>query len=136
MRLLLTAFLFLFILHTQAQQTPSQDTTKELTFTKIEIESEFPGGQRAWIQFLNKNLRYPDDAISNEIKGTVIVQFVVDSSGVLSDIKAISGPTRGGLREEAVRVIKASGNWTPATQNGRKVKSYKKAPIEFKLTVS
>ncbi|MFL5748594.1 MAG: energy transducer TonB, partial [Niastella sp.] len=48
-----------------------------------------------------------------------------------SDVEAISGPNE--LRAEAVRVIKKSGKWTPAVQNGRQVKSYKKQPIVFRL---
>lgn len=51
--------------------------------------------------------------------------------GEVSDIEAISGPTEGGLREEAVRVIKKSGKWVPAISHGRKVKSYKRQPIIF-----
>jgi protein TonB len=109
------------------------DEDYDKTFTKVEIESEFPGGAGAWLRYLNKNLRYPDDAVNNEIQGTVIVQFIVDKEGNVSDVQAISGPDQGGLREEAVRVIKKSGKWTPAVQNGRQVKSYKKQPIVFKL---
>ena len=109
------------------------DEDYDKTFTKVEIESEFPGGGAAWLRYLNKNLRYPDDAVNNEIQGTVVVQFIVDKEGNVSDVQAISGPDNGGLREEAVRVIKKSGKWTPAVQNGRQVKSYKKQPIVFKL---
>jgi protein TonB len=109
------------------------DEDYDKTFTKVEIESEFPGGAAAWLRYLNKNLRYPDDAVNNEIQGTVVVQFIVDKEGNVSDVQAISGPDNGGLREEAVRVIKKSGKWTPAVQNGRQVKSYKKQPIVFKL---
>jgi periplasmic protein TonB len=109
------------------------DEDYDKTFTKVEIESEFPGGAAAWLRYLNKNLRYPDDAVNNEIQGTVIVQFIVDKEGNVSDVQAISGPDNGGLREEAMRVIKKSGKWTPAVQNGRQVKSYKKQPIVFKL---
>jgi protein TonB len=109
------------------------DEDYDKTFTKVEIESEFPGGAAAWLRYLNKNLRYPDDAVNNEIQGTVVVQFIVDKEGNVSDVNAISGPDNGGLREEAVRVIKRSGKWTPAVQNGRQVKSYKKQPIVFKL---
>jgi protein TonB len=71
--------------------------------------------------------------VNNEILGTVVVQFIVDKEGNVSDVSAISGPSEGGLRDEAVRVIKKSGKWTPAVQNGRQVKSYKKQPIVFKL---
>ena len=109
------------------------DEDYDKTFTKVEIESAFPGGSAAWLRYLNKNLRYPDDAVNNEIQGTVVVQFIVDKEGNVSDVQAISGPENGGLRDEAVRVIKKSGKWTPAIQNGRQVKSYKKQPIVFKL---
>ncbi len=109
------------------------DEDYDKTFTKVEIESNFPGGDAMWLRYLNKNLRYPDDAVNNEIQGTVYVQFIVDKEGNVSDVVAISGPDQGGLREEAVRVIKKSGHWNPAIQNGRQVKSYKKQPIVFKL---
>ena len=109
------------------------DEDYDKTFTKVEIESEYPGGTAAWQRYLNKNFRYPDEAVNNEIQGTVVVQFIVDKEGVVSDVQAISGPSDGGLRDEAVRVIKKSGKWTPAVQNGRQVKSYKKQPIVFKL---
>jgi periplasmic protein TonB len=113
-------------------EAPKKDETDyDKTFTKVEIESEYPGGASAWQRYLNKNLRYPQEAIDNEIQGTVIVQFIVDKAGMVSDVEAISGPNE--LRDEAVRVIKKSGQWTPAVQNGRQVKSYKKQPIVFRL---
>jgi protein TonB len=101
------------------------------TFTKVEIESDYPGGQAAWQRYLLKTLRYPQEAQDNEIQGTVVVQFIVDKAGTVSSVEALSGPNE--LREEAVRVIKKSGTWTPAVQNGRQVKSYKKQPIVFRL---
>lgn len=103
------------------------------TFTKVEIESEYPGGTSAWQRYLNKSLRYPQEAIDNEVQGTVVVQFIVDKEGLVSDVQAVSGPEE--LRDEAVRVIKKSGKWTPAVQNGRQVKSYKKQPITFRLEI-
>jgi len=101
------------------------------TFTKVEIESDYPGGQGAWLRYLQKNLNYPQEAQDNEIQGTVTIQFIVDKEGNVSDVEAISGPNE--LRSEAIRVIKKSGKWEPAVQNGRKVKSYKKQPITFRL---
>jgi len=101
------------------------------TFTKVEIESDYPGGQGAWLRYLQKNLNYPQEAQDNEIQGTVTIQFIVDKEGNVSDVEAISGPNE--LRNEAIRVIKKSGKWEPAVQNGRKVKSYKKQPITFRL---
>ncbi|MBS1563809.1 MAG: TonB family protein [Bacteroidetes bacterium] len=113
----------------KAKETEDYDKT----FLKVEIESEYPGGASAWQRYLYKNFRYPEDASNNEIQGVVIVQFIVDKEGIVSDVEAVSGPDQGGLREEAIRVIRKSGTWIPAIQNGRKVKSYKKQPIVFKL---
>ncbi|HUR12768.1 MAG TPA: TonB family protein [Flavitalea sp.] len=113
----------------EAPKKEEEDWDK--TFTKVEIESEYPGGSAAWIRYLYKTLRYPQEAQDNEIQGTVVVQFIVDKAGMVSDVEAVSGPQE--LRDEAVRVIKKSGQWTPAVQNGRQVKSYKKQPIVFKL---
>ncbi|HJU45166.1 MAG TPA: TonB family protein [Chitinophagaceae bacterium] len=101
------------------------------TFTKVEIESEYPGGQAAWARFLNKTFQYPSAASEAGIQGTIVVQFVVDKEGKVSDVQVISGPEE--LRAEALRVIKKSGKWIPAIQNGHQVKSYKKQPIVFKL---
>jgi len=98
---------------------------------KVEIESEYPGGLTAWQRFLNRNLHYPQEAIDQDIQGYVLVQFIVDKEGNVSDVEAVSGPEI--LRPEAIRVIKKSGKWTPAIQNGHKVKSYKRQPIGFKI---
>lgn len=113
----------------EAPKKDEEDYDK--TFTKVEIESDYPGGTSAWQRYLNKTLRYPQDAIDNEVQGTVVIQFIVDKEGNVSDVEAVSGPNE--LRDEAVRVIKKSGKWTPAIQNGRQVKSYKKQPIVFRL---
>jgi TonB family protein len=131
MKKIVPVFLILAALRCSAQ---NNDLDKTYTKVKIEIDATFPGGDSAFSKFLSHNLKYPDDAINNEIHGTVIVQFVVDTAGNISDIKAISGPKKGGLREESVRVITLSGKWIPATQNGQKVQSYKTEPIQFKMS--
>jgi protein TonB len=136
MKLLLTVLLFLAAL-TGTTRAHAQDTGKDdRYFTKVEIEASYPGGDTAWLHFLSHTLRYPDDAVNNEIMGKVIVQFIVHTDSTISDVQAISGPTKGGLREESVRVVKASGKWVPAIQNGRAVNSYKKQPLVFKLEVA
>jgi periplasmic protein TonB len=106
---------------------PEPDESDSIVFTKVEIEAEYPGGAAAWQRFLNRNLRYPQEAIDNEISGPIMVQFVVDKDGYVSNVEAVSGPEA--LCKEAVRVIKKSGRWTPAVQGGRQVKSLKKQPF-------
>jgi protein TonB len=113
----------------EAPKRPDDDDGR--TWYKVETDAAFPGGPAAWLRFLNRNLRVPDEAMSIGISGQVVVQFIVDKDGNVSDVEAISGPERGGLREEAVRVIRKSGKWTPALQNGRYVKAYRKQPVTF-----
>jgi protein TonB len=131
--LYLAAFFLIGFAAATRAQSPVQTEDFDKTFTKAEVMPEYPGGDKAWMAYLNKNLHYPMDAISNEISGTIWVQFIVKSDSTVSDVQAFSGPTGGGLREEAVRVIKESGKWAPALQNGRVVKCYAKRPIKFVL---
>jgi periplasmic protein TonB len=100
-------------------------------FRKVEIESSYPGGMSAWTRFLGQNLQYPSEASEIGVQGKVVIMFIVDQEGNTSNVEAIQGPEK--LRAEAIRVIKKSGKWIPAIQNGRKVKSYKQQLIIFKL---
>jgi len=102
------------------------------TFTKVEFEPDYPGGQAGWIKYLTGHLRYPDAAVKKNIQGTVLMEFIVNTDGTLSDVKALSGPEE--LKEASIRVIKQSGVWVPAKQNGKTVRAYKKQPITYKLS--
>jgi len=104
----------------------------EKVFTKVENPAEFPGGQSEWTRYLNKNLRYPDDAIDNGTQGVVRVQFIVDKEGNISEVQALNDPGDG-LADEAVRIIKKGPKWRPAEQNGRKVIYRHIQSITFKL---
>jgi len=112
-------------------EAPKKQEEGEVIFTKVEIESQYPGGLGAWSAFLNRNLVYPQEAVDIEKQGTVTIKFIVDTEGNVSDVTAVSGPEE--LRKAAVAVIRKSGRWEPAIQNGKKVKSYKTQPITFKL---
>jgi len=102
-----------------------------VTLTQAETTAEFPGGPNAWRDYLIKNLNYPAAAEKKELQGEVIVGFIVRKDGRLADIHAISGPAE--LRPSSVAVIKNSGKWIPAMNNGLVVESYKKQPINYKL---
>jgi len=110
-------------------EAPKEDY--ERLFMKVEVESEYPGGPPAWQRYLHKNFNYPEEAVNNDIQGTVVVRFIVDREGNVSDVEAISGPNE--LRDEAMRVIRKSGKWVPTLQNGRQVKSYKSQSVQFKI---
>jgi len=112
-------------------EAPKHNDEIDKIWTSVEIESSYPAGMPAWLRFVSKNFRVPDEAINNNAAGTVIVQFVVDKEGNVSDVHAVEGPQE--LRAEAERVIKKSGKWTPAVQNGTKVNSYKRQPITVRV---
>ncbi|HZE83907.1 MAG TPA: energy transducer TonB [Puia sp.] len=111
-------------------EAPKVDSSKYV-FIGVQIESNYPGGTPAWQRFIGKTWHTPEEAIAKEVSGTVVVQFIVDREGNVSDVQAISGPPE--LTGEAIRVIKKSGRWNPGIQNGRPVNSYKKQPITVKL---
>ena len=98
---------------------------------KVEIESEFPGGARGWLAYLNSHLVYPKKAVRKRIEGTVLLQFIVDKDGTVSDLKVLDGDPI--LAEAALKAMEDTPKWIPAVQNGKRVKSYKKQPIQFKL---
>jgi protein TonB len=82
--------------------------------------------------YLSKNLHYPDAARESNIEGRVLVKFVVNEDGAVSDVQVQRG-IGGGCDEEAKRVVAAMPNWKPGKQNGKPVKVYFTLPIMFKL---
>ncbi len=101
-------------------------------FTKVEVEASFKGGEKEWRRFLERNLEanVPVDNGAPEGTYTVVVQFIVDKEGKISDVKSLTQHGHG-MEEEAMRVIKKGPDWIPAVQNGRHVKAYRKQPITF-----
>lgn len=108
---------------------------KNQVFTAVEQSPSFPGGNNAFGQYLAKNIRYPAKAREEKIQGRVIVTFVVEMDGSLTDVHVVRG-IGGGADEEAVRVIKDSPKWIAGTQNGRKVRVQYTVPVSFALVTS
>ncbi|RYZ00231.1 MAG: hypothetical protein EOO11_02260 [Chitinophagaceae bacterium] len=107
-------------------------------FTKVDVEADYPGGLPAWKQFLYSNLN-PDPIASalpkktKYFEQTARVQFIVCSDGTVCNVKVLNDVLPA-VRREAERVIRQSGTWVPAEQNGRKVKAYRTQPITFVIT--
>lgn len=95
-------------------------------------ESEYPGGLKAWYQFLSKNLQYPERAQKAVIQGMVAIRFIVDENGNVVE-PVVGRSVEFSIDEEAIRIIRVSGKWEPAYQNGHNVKSYKSQPMNFRL---
>jgi periplasmic protein TonB len=91
---------------------------------------EFMGGEEELMKYLYANIHYPQMAREVGIRGTVNIQFVVESDGSISSIKLLRG-IGGGCDEEAMRVISQMPKWKPGKQNGKAVPVYFMLPVKF-----
>ncbi|HRH50954.1 MAG TPA: energy transducer TonB [Panacibacter sp.] len=113
-------------------ELPSNKNDYEDFPAEVQIEAKFPGGLGAWRTYLERNLNtnMPVDNGAAAGNYTVVVSFVVDKDGNISDVQALNDPGYG-TAQEAIRVIKKSKQWTPALQNGRYVTYRQKQSITF-----
>jgi TonB-dependent SusC/RagA subfamily outer membrane receptor len=104
-------------------------------FEKVENEAEFPGGIKAWFNYLQKNLNanVPVDKGARKGQYTVVVQYIVHTDGSISDVKALTKHGYG-MEDEVIRVITKMPKWIPAIQNGHKVAAYRKQPVTFAVS--
>ena len=98
----------------------------------VEKMPSFPGGAEALKEYLDESIVYPDAAKEARIIGRVVVVFIVDEKGNLSDVK-VAKSVEPSLDAEAVRVVKAMPRWNPGTQNGKAVKVRYTLPVTFRL---
>lgn len=116
-------------------EAPVEEIDYEKVFTVVQISAEFPGGLPAWSKYLERNLNR-DLPVNNGApagKYTVVVSFIVDKNGSISEVQAENNPGYG-TGEEAVRVIKKGPSWKPAVQNGRNVIYRHKQSITFQVS--
>ena len=108
------------------------DVSSDQEFIVVEEMPEFPGGMSAAMDYLSKNVKYPKEAYDKGIQGRVIVQYVVEKDGDISNVKVVRSidPL---LDAEAVRVIKSMPKWKPGTQKGQNVRVRYTMPVTFSL---
>ena len=97
-----------------------------------EVNAEFPGGQEAMHLFIRNEFKYPESARKNKIEGQVILSFIVERNGSLSNIKILKGVSVD-INNEAKRLVAIMPPWIPATHEGSKVRSRCNLPITFNL---
>ncbi|MBR6973122.1 MAG: energy transducer TonB [Bacteroidaceae bacterium] len=116
-------------------EEPKQEVKQEVTqkiFDVVEQQPSFPGGQSALLSWLSSNIHYPPVAEENGIQGRVVVSFVVEPDGSISNVQVVRGVDPS-LDKEAVRVTKAMPKWVPGKQNGQAVRVKYNLPVTFKL---
>ena len=101
-------------------------------FTVVESKPQFPGGEKALLQYIASHIRYPQDAYKSGIEGRVVVSFVVKKDGSIGDVKSIR-KINPSLDAEAERVIKSLPAFTPGTLNGDAVDVWYTLPVSFKI---
>ena len=101
-------------------------------FDVVEEMPSFPGGQGALMAFLSSNIKYPVVAQENGVQGRVIVGFVVEKDGSITDVKVMRSVDPS-LDREAQRVVKAMPKWKPGKQNGSAVRVKYTVPVVFRL---
>ena len=101
-------------------------------FDVVEEMPSFPGGNAALMSYLNSNTKYPVVAQENGVQGRVIISFVVERDGSISDVK-VARSVDPSLDREAQRVVKSMPRWTPGKQNGQTVRVKYTVPVVFRL---
>lgn len=102
-------------------------------YNYTEVAPFYKGGQSAIEDYINNSIDYPQEAIDNNIEGTVIVLFNVEENGNITDVKTVGNKIGYGLEEEAVKAVSSMSKWTPGVVKGKNVKSRMTIPITFKI---
>ena len=108
------------------------DTTKNVVYDVTETLPQFPGGQEMMMKYLAANIKYPASAVKAKKQGRVIVTFVIQKDGSVTNAR-IARSVDPELDAEALRIVKAMPNWTPGTQDGKPVNVKYTIPVIFSL---
>uniref|UniRef100_A0AB33JNL4 Energy transducer TonB n=5 Tax=unclassified Prevotella TaxID=2638335 RepID=A0AB33JNL4_9BACT len=111
-------------------EPPKQE--EEKVFEVVEQMPMFPGGPTALLQYLSSNVKYPVVAQENGVQGRVVVSFVVERDGSITDVRVVRSVDPS-LDKEAQRVVRSMPRWTPGKQNGSAVRVKYNVPVSFKL---
>ena len=114
------------------KQVVTQAAEPEKVFDMVEQMPTFPGGQQELMSYLGKNIKYPTIAQENGTQGRVIIQFVVERDGTITDVHVARGVDPY-LDKEAVRVVQSMPKWIPGKQNGKAVRVKFTVPVMFRL---
>ena len=119
----------LCLMTANAQKTVVSQSNQNV-YDQVEEMPEFPGGMPAMIEFLQTNIKYPKDAIKQDVGGKVMVMFVVETDGSISNVR-VARKVFPSLDKEAVRVVKAMPKWKPGKEKGRPVRVNFTLPVVF-----
>ena len=114
-------------------KTEAQTEPDDKPFDVVEQMPEFPGGTPELMKYVSTNVKYPKEASKDGIQGRVVVQFVVEKDGSISEVEVIKKVNEH-LDAEALRVVNAMPKWKPGKQKGENVRVKYTLPISFRLS--
>ena len=129
-KLILLSLMAVLCLMTASAQKTVVSQSKQNVYDMVEQMPEFPGGMPAMIDFLQANLKYPEDAIKQNVGGRVLVMFVVEPDGSLSNVE-VARKVFPSLDAEAIRVVKTMPKWKPGKEKGKPVRVNFTLPVVF-----
>lgn len=115
-----------------APEPPKHVVEETKIFTVVEQMPMYPGGDAALMGYLHDNIKYPTVAAENGVQGRVVVGFVVERDGSITDVNILRGVDPS-LDREAMRVVKSMPRWNPGKQNGSAVRVKYQVPVSFRL---
>ncbi len=116
-----------------ANDTVKVEQSLDILGEIVETMPAFPGGNAALMKYLSENVHYPDSCVKEKIQGRVVVEFVVNEDGHISDAEVMRSVDPL-LDAEALRVVSAMPNWIPGELDGKSTKSTYFLPINYKLS--
>lgn len=127
-------FLFICLSYIGHGQDSSKVASRDSVISKAEVQPNFDGGAKGWMNYLAKNLNanVPVDNKAPEGMYTVIVQFIVYEDGSIDSLKALTNHGYG-MEKEVIRILKKSPKWKPAMQDGKIINAYRKQLVSFMI---
>lgn len=110
---------------------PTADPDSSKIFGAAEEMPSFPGGEKALMQYIKDNTYYPEEMCEGAAQGRVMVGFVINEDGSISDVKVLRSLTPE-FDEVAVKIVKGMPKWNPGKQNGKAVKTKYTVPVSFR----
>lgn len=105
-----------------------------MDFTSVDTPPSFPGGLEKFYTFIGKSVKYPAEAVKNNVQGKVFLSYIVEKDGSLSEVQLAGKKLGYGTDEEAIRVLQLSPKWNPGLMNGKPVRVKYHIPISFTLS--
>ncbi len=117
----------------RGESAADSGASKPEVFSMVEEMPEFPGGEEAMLQYIADNLKYPGRARRQKVEGRVVIRFVIDEEGNVTNVEAVKS-LHPDCDKAALKVVKNMPRWKPGRQKGKPVRVFYMLPIRFQLS--